>query len=117
MKTLSFTDEQLNIIKSIIIFDIANLTNENRAFFEELEHENISIIEYINQRIAIAEKFDVDFWKTVKQQGNHFTFNRLMALYSGETLESYYNNYEKPSETELVKDFFIDILDQKKKKE
>lgn len=117
MTNHSLTAKELESIQFIIEKDISIWINENKAYFEELLKENDSIKDYVDEYVTLANKFDIDFWRTVRLNGNDFSIKRLEALYKGESLDEYYHNYEKPSEAEILKDLFKTLLDKKESKQ
>jgi hypothetical protein len=58
MKEYLLSDKELQLLQSIIKFEIDDLTNTENGFFEDLFAQNISIKDYIDERINIAEKLE-----------------------------------------------------------
>jgi hypothetical protein len=117
MKNYLLSEKELKIIQTIIQHDIEDLINTGDDYFDDLLKQGIAIKEYVNDRIELAEKFEVDFWLNVRLFGNDFTTKRLLALYNEIPISDFISTYKIPSEATALKNLFIDLNDLGRKKE
>lgn len=101
MTTIELSEKNIEIIKSIIQNDVYDI-GLDVSFFED---PSINAKEYIDDRIELCSKFDLDFWSIISIYNNHFQLKRLEAVYNGEDLNDFIANYEIPSESWVIKDF------------
>jgi hypothetical protein len=101
IETINLTKSQFDEIAFLLKKDAEDIASQPEFFSECGYNPN----QYIDERIALCTIFNVDFWHTIDLGCNHFVYHRLKALYDGQSLEDFTNNYVKPSENELMKDF------------
>ena len=107
MNTYKLSGNDLKILQSIIKNDIEQLANSEAAFFDDLNEQKISLKDYINERISVANTFEIDFWKVVRSHCNHYIAKRLEVLYEGKSLKEFDSNYDVPDYT---KEFIKNML-------
>ena len=110
MATVELSEKDIEILKSIIQEDVNDIA-EDVSFFEDLK---LNPKEFIDDRIELCKKFDLNFWSIVGIYNSYSKLKRLEALYNGETLKHFLENYEEPSQSFLERDFIKKVFLKKK---
>jgi len=109
MKATNLTEEEFEIIRQILRWDFENIAND-LSFFEESEKNPK---EYIDKRIAIGQKFNMDFWNVIDLYCNDFQKKGLTAIYNGVTFKEFCETYIIPNEAKLAADFYKALVKNK----
>lgn len=101
MVNITLTPSQFTTIADLLTADIEDIAN-HPEFFEECGYDPKN---YIDERIALCQLFNVDFWNMADLMCNHYVYARLKALYEGQPLKEFTETYEMPSQNEIEKGF------------
>ncbi len=82
MKPLKLSQNDLEYVKLLIDKDIPESATDV-FFFDEMK---IEPKDYIDQMIAIAKMFEMDFWEVIGRNCSDFESKRLHVLYDGQPL-------------------------------
>ncbi len=110
MKTINLSETELELVRDIISNDITDIA-ENTEFFAQCDD---SPKEYMDRRIALCNRFDLNFWDVIDLNCSHFVLQRLKALYDGRSEKEFIDNYEIPSENELGRQFLNALIKNKR---
>ena len=108
MNTYQLTENESSILQYIIVNEINDLATTDIEFYNDLIKQEISIKDYIDERIMLAEKFGLDFWATIKVYSSHYFLQRLLYLYEGKSMREFMETYEF-SESQSQIDFLQGI--------
>jgi len=112
MKNLNLQQTQFEILANILKHDIADLAEDPR-FLEDGSHNPQK---YIDERIALCRLFEFDFWDSIDLYCNHYSLERLKALYEGKSTKSFNEDYTLPNPQEIEKGFLKAIIKNQRKK-
>ena len=99
MKTPNLQGNDCNYIRQILQKDIEEIAADI-SFFEQL---NLDPKDFIDERIALCKKFDIDFWQHVDNFCSDYNEKRLRAIYEGVHLLDFIVNYEMPTEDDRAR--------------
>lgn len=89
MEAIILTPKNLELIQGMLFIEVFNIA-EDIAFFEELD---LNPKEYIDERIELYHKFDLDFWLIAENNCAEYYTKRLKALYEGRDMNEFYASY------------------------
>lgn len=107
---IKLSQKQFDEISELLKDDIEDLAN-HPEFFEEMNYDPK---DYIDKRIELCALFEIDFWNTADLYCDHFSFERMKALYNGQSLKAFNEQYESPNDAELAKGFLKALIKGKK---
>jgi len=112
MKSYDLTDKEYEIIREVLRADI-NFITADPGFLEQLEYEPR---QYIDERKALAAKFNLDFWQIAEEDGTYRAWKCLEALYDGKTWKEFDSTFREPTNKEYELMFLKNLYERRKKK-
>jgi hypothetical protein len=85
MKTIEQPESDIEYVKFLVENDITEAAS-NLSFFYE---RKIEPRDYIDQMIAIAKMFGLNFWEIIDINCSDFESKRLHVLYEGKSLSKF----------------------------
>lgn len=107
MHTVQLSQNEFEIVRSVIVNDISDLA-ASEGFFDD---PKINAKDYIDARVSVANQFGLNFWKVVALNNSDYELRRLLAIYEGKTRREFLESYDHPSQTELFKSFLKALID------
>ncbi len=103
MQNLNLSVDELQIIKKVLEKDAEDIAADI-SFFEASEPYS-KPKEYIDVRISLCNKFDLNFWNHIQNNCPDFHFKQLKAIFEGQNMDKFIETYEIPSENEEARSF------------
>jgi|GEM_PF-2196718 len=111
MKSLNFSEKNFAYLKDLLQKDAEDIATDI-SFFEQL---SLNPKEFIDERISLCHQFNLDFWEWINDNCSDYQSKQLKALYNGENMKEFIDNYKPLNQKELERNFLQMIVRNRNK--